>query len=77
MPTDVIKKPPSPQQFRQKSSTRFGTYSLAKAAFDRLGKNVRKRIRRRKNPIGVFDVVVYEKIKKEENQEGNEQEASE
>jgi len=63
MPTDVIKKPPSPQQFRQKSSTRFGTYSEAKQAFDKTPRNVRKRIRRRKNPVGVFDVVIYEKIK--------------
>lgn len=70
MPLDEIKaKPaPKPQRYRQKKSTRFGTYSQAKEAFDKLGKDVRKRIRRRKSPAGVFDVVVYEAIQRKTNE---------
>ena len=70
MPLEETKKTTtSPQRYRQKKSTRFGAYSDAKEAFDKVGKGIRKRLRKRNNPAGVFDVLIFEKIAKNKKAE--------
>lgn len=67
MPLEETKKPVSVQRYRQKTSTRFGSHSDAREAFDKIPEGVRKRLRKRNNPKGVFDVLVFEKIKGKTN----------
>lgn len=72
MPLEETKKSTSVQRYRQRTSTRFGAYSAAKEAFDKMEKGVRKRLRKRNNPPGAFDVLVFEEIKRKNDVDATE-----